>query len=452
MKKRFLSFLLAVCLLLAVPGCGSENDAPPAPAEPAPEAVTEPEPVPEEPSEPEYSQREQNWRGDIEYLRNEYKKYHRDPFRFHSEEEFDWKLDQVKAKIGELTDTEIYFELAAVVAGMEDNHTSLVMEDIGQFFPIEVACFGNGIYLSCYMEGYEQFEPYLLREIVAVNGVDMSYIRKKGESLFDPTNAWAGKEHFAAYFIPAILDWAGCGYKEGYEIQILNEDQEVVTLELPVVSADMWSDGHWIWADAFRTLFYYTGENRVDYFEDERGSYIHAVFPDLQSYARTFEFFKEIMEVVRAHPDCDTLVVDVRRNPGGYIEYLREKFQLLKDTQIKHTYVATGGYSVSAAVIVLGICKEELGAVSIGEPTGQFTSGFSGLDVARSALPNAGIQFHISYDRYEGPEVGEVYYDENGEIYPWENTILPDVYVSQDIEDVRQGKDSVIEWILDHQE
>ena len=51
------------------------------------------------------------------------------------------------------------------------------------------------------------------------------------------------------------------------------------------------------------------------------------------------------------------------------------------------------------------------------------------------------------------PEFGvlpvyEEYYDENGRLYPWENTILPDVYVYQDIEDIRQGKDSVIEWVL----
>ena len=39
-------------------------------------------------------------------------------------------------------------------------------------------------------------------------------------------------------------------------------------------------------------------------------------------------------------------------------------------------------------------------------------------------------------------------YDETGRLYEWENTILPDVYVYQDIEDIRQGRDSVMEWVL----
>lgn len=42
----------------------------------------------------------------------------------------------------------------------------------------------------------------------------------------------------------------------------------------------------------------------------------------------------------------------------------------------------------------------------------------------------------------------DAYYDENGKFYEWEYTILPDVYVHQDIEDIRQGRDSVLLWVL----
>lgn len=42
----------------------------------------------------------------------------------------------------------------------------------------------------------------------------------------------------------------------------------------------------------------------------------------------------------------------------------------------------------------------------------------------------------------------DAYYDENGRLYPWENTILPDVYVYQDIGDIRQSRDSVLQWVL----
>ena len=35
-----------------------------------------------------------------------------------------------------------------------------------------------------------------------------------------------------------------------------------------------------------------------------------------------------------------------------------------------------------------------------------------------------------------------------GKLYAWENTLLPDVHVHLDIEDIRQGKDTVLEWAL----
>lgn len=64
------------------------------------------------------------------------------------------------------------------------------------------------------------------------------------------------------------------------------------------------------------------------------------------------------------------------------------------------------------------------------------------------SLPQPQISIHISTGWHEGTPIVENYYDKNGNLYEWENTILPDVFIYQDIEDVRQGKDSVIEWIL----
>lgn len=42
----------------------------------------------------------------------------------------------------------------------------------------------------------------------------------------------------------------------------------------------------------------------------------------------------------------------------------------------------------------------------------------------------------------------EEYYDGDGRLCAWETCIQPDVYVHMDIEDLRQGKDSVLEWVL----
>ena len=121
-----------------------------------------------------------------------------------------------------------------------------------------------------------------------------------------------------------------------------------------------------------------------------------------------------------------------------------------KALETEHTYVLTSGVSASAALTYIACFKDNLNAVTVGEPTGQFTSMFhmqSSLEEA-SVLPHSQISVQFSNAWWDGdPIVGEQY-DENGRLYAWESTILPDVYVYQDIEDIRQGKDSVIEWVL----
>ena len=163
MKKRTCLFLLAFCLLLTAcgPAAQPETDADPAPEVSAPEGtLSEPSSVPEDPAEPELSQREKDWLEDIEFLREEYKEKHADPFYFCPEEEFDWKLDRLSAQVGALSDSDIFFELSAIVAGMGDDHSLLQWDDpFDRVFPVRAGLIDGRLYLTGYLEGYEQFAP-----------------------------------------------------------------------------------------------------------------------------------------------------------------------------------------------------------------------------------------------------------------------------------------------------
>lgn len=109
---------------------------------------------------------------------------------------------------------------------------------------------------------------------------------------------------------------------------------------------------------------------------------------------------------------------------------------------------------------MISFLKDKFGAVTVGRPTGQFTSFFSRTwdrDRNPSILPNSQIKVKICDLWRDNTEIledlditpfFEEYYDENGRLYAWETTVLPDVYVSQDLEDLRQGKDTVLEWVL----
>ena len=103
---------------------------------------------------------------------------------------------------------------------------------------------------------------------------------------------------------------------------------------------------------------------------------------------------------------------------------------------------------MSAAIGCISLFKEELNAITVGEPTGQFTSFFHYKPHMKIVLPLSQLSVSIATNWYEGSDFAGAAYDENGRLYEWENTILPDVYIHQDIEDIRQGKNSALKWIL----
>lgn len=291
-----------------------------------------------------------------------------------------------------------------------------------------------------------------------MNGVDITYLREKAAGFLDPFNSWRCKAYFSSsgFFIPAFFDWAGCDYKEGYTLQVLNENQEVESIELPVISRDEFTQADVVWSETWDESATFTGHvDRAEYFPGENGGYVYLSIGRMD-YLNGKQFYQDLFgkttELVKSHPDCVKLAIDLRFNPGGAVviaDYIHEDLQLLKELSIQQVFVITGGYTTSGGILCLSMFKEELGALHIGEPTGQFTSFFCHVTTPMILhLPQSQLAVCVATDWWDGSAAAEEQYDENGRLYPWEYTILPDVYVSQNIEDIRQGKDSVIEWFL----
>lgn len=469
MKRLFHVILAVSCLLLALTACQTAQTPDTVPEEPAvtePEETPEPEADPEPEPDPALSQRDRDWIEDIEYLRTEYKARHCDPFYLCSEEEFDWRVDRLIAQVGELSDSDVYLEISAIIARMGDPHTFARPSEsfYERLFPASAAYYDSKMYLTACLEGYEYLEPYLLREIVAVNGVDIAYINQKLNCMGNYFNTWYNQAIFGAplYFSPAFFDWVGCDYKEGYTFQILNENQEVESVEIPAVAEDVYMEA--MGAGVIRhenrdSLVYLKGGNWVEFYDGENGGYIYMSLSSLPvsspSSMQTLAF--GVNKQREAHPECEKLAVDLRRCPGGDASDIVGFENNIDMLRMEQVYVLTSGYTASAATSVMAFFKHELGAVFVGEPTGQFPSCFhmSSSATHPAILPNSQIEVQVSDDWYTpkdfredwAPAVEE-YYDEDGKLYEWESTILPDVYVHQDIDGIRQGKDSVLQWVL----
>ncbi len=419
----------------------------------APEPVSQGEPEAEEP-EPELTEREKKWRGDLSYFKRNYVMYHPDPFYYVSEEELDRQLEQLVQKIPELSDNDIYFELAKIVAGLKDSHTFVIPgENIyARLFPFVMGHIGDKMYLTAYWENFDQFEPYLLHEIVSVNGVDIKYLQQKAESISDPTNQWRGRHFFDVNYhsVTAFFDWAGCDYKEGYTIELLDDDQEVISVEVPVITQDADVGEKRIRPEGWENILYYNQKEGATLFETEQGSCVILTLDNPMEENEEFyqQIFSSASALLAEHPDTK-LVVDLRGNGGGLwksMHAVERCIPLLKQTRTPQTYVLTDGYTMSAAVILLNTFKKELDAIQVGEPTGQFFQTFSLISGSNTVLlPSSQICVRIAHDDINMvTQDFNAFYDEDGKLYEWENTVLPDVYISQTIEDTKAGKDSMI--------
>lgn len=472
--KRGACLLTAVCLLLG--GCSAAPGTPAdtmtsqglssleesVPASPSPTPSPAPTPAEtEEPSPaPALTEREQKWVEDLDYFQEQYTTLHPNPFLYVTEEEFQFRMEQLKKRIPELSDTDMYYELQQIIAGFQDVHTAapfVPFSVLDRFFPISVITCGERVYLCVYDEAYrELLEPYFLREIVAVNGVDMSYIRQKANSLCYPANTWFGKERYDyLFYAPSFFDWVGCDCKEGYTFHILNEDNEVDLVEVPAIPYTQETNLAWDAHPEGYSLpqsFLQADTNHAEYIEDERGGYVYLAFPYMKSNdASEYKaFFDTATELLHAHPGCK-LVVDLRNNDGGHDAVhgiARSRINGWDTSGIEKTYILTDGTMASASIDLITVFKEELGGISVGEPTGQYHGTFGNRQYLR--LPNSKIDIVLAAEWFPGLHPEEYDKNPNGLPYVWQNTILPDVYVPLDVEDLRQGKDSMVEWVLEH--
>ncbi len=417
-----------------------------------------PSPTPESTPEPELTERETHWRIDLKYFKELYAQYHTDPFYYVSEEELDWQLEQLAKKVPELSDTDLFFELSKIVAGLGDNHTALLTPDelYSKMFPLNLKIYGDKLYLCGYYEQHSQLDPYMLHEIVSFNGIDIKYLQQKAASLSDPTNYWRNKLSFERWLrFPAFLDWASGGYTDEYTgkytIEFLDDDQKVVSVELPVLALEDMK-GEIVKPENWDKVPSHKRETYVDYFETEKGNYVYFKLYDVMY--ENDELYHGLMEkagsLLAEHPGSK-LVIDLREDYGGWmtaVDAIKKDIPLLKEAYQPQTYVVTGGNTTSGGVAVLLNFKQEMAAIQVGEPTGQFTSFWGYHTTMTKTMPYSRISFEVG-NFFVEDTTENTYYDKDGKLYPWENTILPDVYVSQDIEDVKAGKDSAIEWILE---
>lgn len=102
---------------------------------------------------------------DIEFLKKELPKKHKNLFFSKSKEEFNDEIDSLINNVSRYSDEEINGELAKIIVSINDSHTNVdIMGSLA--YPLSFFQFGDDIYL---VDGDSEYKEYWGKKLVSIN-------------------------------------------------------------------------------------------------------------------------------------------------------------------------------------------------------------------------------------------------------------------------------------------
>ncbi len=396
----------------------------------------------------------------VEFLKSQ----HPDPYWHTSQDKFNFVVNSVLNAEGELSAAEHYFNLAEIYGMVFDTHTQLYpsLEEpiVERTYPIRVRLFSEGLFVVAADDPYRDLVG---KRIVEIGG-------RKTEGVINTLTKHSFSENhyrkrvFAEMFFywPEMYKVFGFSELDG-SVQLIIEDVNGAQSPAALTQTQAVS-----FAKRFREDYTATGTDPIpdgwtsltdifefspplylrnldknysySYLADEKTMYVQINRPDNQSPTDTaLDFNLEWFQVLR-NSDVERFILDIRNNPGGWINVADPIPTLLSayrlDDQNLRTYVVlVGTDSVSAASIAAAKMEYELSStITIGQPTGSGPNLF--LNSSEMMLPHSKIELEVSTAVMPFRSVDDRMF------------IAPDIWVPYSFFDYISGKDPVLDAAL----
>jgi len=393
------------------------------------------------------------WKGDIEYLKTELPKRHKDLFFKIDKKTFEGKLDELSRDLSNKTELEIALSLQKIIAEMGDDHTGIDYKPIVQnagIFPLTLYWFSDGLYVLGVLNKYESV---LGGRITAINDIPIAEVTTRLSSLLAKTND-ALVKHRMPNILPsidllrhfeiidsdsAVLDFVD---QSGTGKNILIKKLDIKTLGPDMRFVGFTPKSYPLCWQNQRSLFWsrFLKEDQILYIqynrcwskelEEKHGSKIKAEgLPSFTDFAST------ILDELKK-PGTEKFVLDLRFNPGGSspqgTEFAKEVGKITRINKKGRLFVIIGKRTYSSAVINAIDFKKHTEAILIGEPTSGRPNHFG--EVNKFRLPNSDLSVSYSTKYFK-------YLDGDPD------SLIPDITAETSFKDFASGKDPVLDAI-----
>jgi len=346
------------------------------------------------------------WRSDLQYMAEQMPKKHKNLFHTMTPEAFHQAIDELDADIPHLNDDEIVVRLATIAAMPEDSHTDVLSLPPGDFFPLRLRHYDDGIYVESAPPKYA----------AAVGGKVERIGNTSAETVYEKVAPLLARDE--GNF--GVLEWLGPvlmmsgNVLHGLDVEPTSDRVSVmvrkggtdITLDLAPEVPIQTLDGHapipgWVdargvgpaplWLRHPERNFWYTYLPARHLFYIQFNS-VHDA-PD-----ETIEHFFDAAFAKAAALPVDKMVLDIRLNHGGNNTLERPiVVGLVRNASIDrpgHLFVIISRYTYSAAQNLTNRLEAYTDAIFVGQPTGEHVNSYG--DPIVFELPNSHIRVGMS--------------------------------------------------------
>lgn len=410
---------------------------------------------------------------DLDYFKKSFLEY---PSNFNkcSIEDFEEKIEELKNSIDKLSDLDFFIELEKINSMLRESHLFISKNRKRAYLQMEKILIGNDIHINSFYVDDE----FKYGKLIKINEIDVETLKKKFRKITPADNYSTFLYNmdiedidllYGLKIIDNVEDVTVTLEKNGKIKSFLIKpiiSEKYVPISVPNINSNVLTKKKYIETiervkkgEVVKPNPRIDGKNYEYVNREDKQSIILNYDGGFEDVGRDrLKFFKNLSETIenqRKKNKLNRIIVDVRRNTGGFRWIIKPFYEFLSEFLTKNKdvnlIILCDRATISGGMLaVLDLRKTTDNCNVVGMPPGGGIN-FAGGSV-EDQMPNSGIYFNISplyyaQPRYDTYETIDIIPNTSEEEYA-KNMLIPDIEAYKTVEDYEKNTDSVLERAL----